>query len=195
MHALTRRTLFAVATSLLANSPWPAPATTLPSTRSLYFYDDVDAHSCLALRLALEHAGLDDDAYNPIEVHIQSNGGSLTAALALCDYIEAYPKPIHTFVEGSVASAASLMAACGSVRYMSKSSTLLLHQPSITLGNTKHNDLQDESYNMQLMYEIMLDMYGRHCTADRSTLRDLIENERVLGAGQAKEYGLVDVIV
>ena len=63
----------------------------------------------LALRLGVEAI--------PIELHIHSGGGDLFAGLAAIDTIQALKSPIHTYVQGSVASAASLMSICGTKRF------------------------------------------------------------------------------
>lgn len=167
---------------------------------SIYFYNEVNQDSCLALRLKLlekESEILETSNQIPINLHIQSNGGSLTASLAICDLIENMKVPVVTHVEGTVASAASLISVCGNLRTMTKSSTLLLHQPSITLGNMKHNDLQDESYNMKLMYDLMLNIYQKHMKSSikRKIIEELIETEKVLTSSQALNYGLIDFII
>ena len=59
----------------------------------------------LALRLKISKV--------PIELHIDSGGGDLFAGLAAVDVIQSLKSPIHTYVEGSAASAATLMSLAG----------------------------------------------------------------------------------
>ena len=174
------------------------PCTASPYTdSSIYFYDDVSTESCLRLKMSIleEEQKCLEGQIDHIDLHIQSHGGSLSAALAVCDTMERCKIPIHTYIEGTVASAASLLSVCGTERYMSKSSTLLLHQPSITLGNLNSDGLQDESYNMQVMYNLMMNVYTKHSTQPPNKLREIIGTERVLTAPEAKKMGLVDIIL
>lgn len=166
---------------------------------SIHFYDDVTKETCLKLTHDLEVARDEIVASGirgmPIHMHIQSGGGSLTAALYVCDVMERFPIPIYTFVEGNAASAASLISVCGDRRYMTKRSTLLVHQASVTLGSTKNDDLQDESYNMRFLTELMMDVYSSHTPLTRDRLESLISNERYIGSSQALEMGIVDEIL
>ncbi len=66
----------------------------------------------------------------PIYLHINSYGGYLDDAWAAVDFIKNSKIPIHTIVEGRVASAASMMSVIGKKRYMSKHSRILIHQLS-----------------------------------------------------------------
>ena len=82
----------------------------------LYLYGEVDSDSCLelsnTLALAEEKCLMEKSesgTSNLIHLHVQSPGGALTPALHVCDVIDSLKVPVHSFVEGTVASAASLI--------------------------------------------------------------------------------------
>ena len=66
----------------------------------------------------------------PINIHIQSGGGSLMNAFYIVDLIQNINSKVNTYVDGYSASAASLMNVVGNKRYMTKNSMMLIHQLS-----------------------------------------------------------------
>lgn len=77
---------------------------------------------------------------------------------------------------------------------MSKRSMLLLHQPSIELGEVRSDVLHDKVYNLDLIYDRMIDLYVKHSHLSVDQVNRLISDERYLTAQEAKNAGLVDVI-
>lgn len=194
---IPRRVAVAGFASTLTNQWVSLPAFAAIPSSDIYFYEEVNTETCLKLKISLleEEARCTEENIDHMNLHIQSDGGSLSAAMAVCDAMERSTIPIHTYVEGTVASAASLLSICGAKRYMTKSSTLLLHQPSITLGSMKHDEFQDESYNMKVMYDLMMNIYVRHSTKSRQVLNAIIDTEKVLTAEEAQKMGFVDTII
>ena len=126
---------------------------------SLHFYGAVSEDSCLELTQALfsldkqaKYQKIDNPALNPvIELHIQSGGGSLMPAFYVCDVIKQLDTPVHTYVDGFVASAASLISVCGEKRFITKYSSMLIHQlKGATSG--KFNEIKDEFSNLGVFY-------------------------------------------
>jgi len=167
----------------------------------VYFYDDIDTDTTLDLKKSLKAEcliseklknDLELDMYPPINLHIQSKGGSVSSALSVCDFMKTSIVPIDTYIDGMVASAASLISVCGKERYMSKNSVMLIHQPSLQLLNTKYSELQDEAYNMKLLLDLMIGVYKRNSKLDEKKIKSLIFDERYLTSIQCIDYGFVD---
>jgi ATP-dependent protease ClpP protease subunit len=175
------------------------------SPPTVYFYDEVTRESVLSLTQALlasERASLALRSSlrlasaPPVHLHVSSGGGSLSAGLLACDVIDRLRCPVYTFVEGSVASAASLISVCGRRRYMTRRSTLLLHQASMEVaGSVRHDELQDESYNMGLLARAMTAVYREHTSLSTRQVERLLADERYLTAREAARLGLVDVVL
>jgi ATP-dependent protease ClpP protease subunit len=64
----------------------------------------------------------------PIVLKIKSPGGEIFAGLAGYNAIKNCRVPIHIYVEGFAASAATLLLAAGKRRVMSRHSFLMIHQ-------------------------------------------------------------------
>ena len=123
--------------------------TTASEDLSIYFYGKVTDETCLQLTQTLKmmdieakHQKVMYPQLEPvIDLHIQSGGGSLMPTLYVCDVIKNSDTPIHTYIDGYCASAASLISVCGSKRYMTRHSALLIHQLSGTAAG-KFNELK-----------------------------------------------------
>ena len=88
----------------------------------------------------------------PIYLHITTNGGDLLAGFFAYDKIKASRVPIHTVIEGGVASAGSIMSIAGTRRYMTPNSHLLIHQLRTGMFGT-YEELVDEN-NIPLWTEL-----------------------------------------
>ena len=86
----------------------------------------------------------------PINLHIQSTGGSLLDSLYISDFINNLKTPINTYVDGYVASAASLISVMGDKRYMTKNSMILILLLA-SGGEGKYQELDDNMKNLQQM--------------------------------------------
>lgn len=143
---------------------------------------------CLGVRFGLTHP-------LPIELHIHSDGGSLFSGFAAADTINSLKTPVHTFVEGAAASAATLMSVCGKRRYVTRSSLMLIHQLSALMVEGTHEQFRDEFTNQELMMTKIKDVYRAHTKLDEETLEDLLKHDLWLDADRCLSLGLVDEIL
>lgn len=82
-------------------------------------------------------------AEKPVELFINSPGGSITAALGLYDVINTLKCPFHTFAVGQCCSAAPLLLACGEngQRWVGENTLFMTHQGSEEISG-KFSDLK-----------------------------------------------------
>ena len=88
----------------------------------------------------------------PIKLLINSGGGSITAGISSMDTILRTQVPVHTYVDGFSASAATFLTVVGEKRYMSRNSYMLIHQLSSNFWG-KYSEFEDEKQNLDLMME------------------------------------------
>ena len=141
----------------------------------------------LSLRLGIKQI--------PIELHIHSGGGDLFSGLAAIDTIQNMKTPIHTYVQGSVASAATLMSVCGSKRFMYKNSVMLIHQISTSMMYGKYHEFLDEIENQNLLMDKVKNIYREKTKIDDETLDQMLQHDLWLSADKCLELGLVDKIL
>ena len=169
---------------------------------SLHFYGSVTEESCLELTQALfsldkqaKYQKIDFPKHQPIiELHIQSGGGALMPAFYVCDVIKNIDTPVHTYVDGYVASAASLISVCGDKRFITKYSSMLIHQlKGATSG--KFNEIKDEFSNLGVFMEKVCDIYTINSNINRTILEDLLSSDIWLDSDICLKYGLADELI
>lgn len=141
----------------------------------------------LALRLKISKV--------PIELHIHSGGGDLFSGLAAVDVIRSLKSPVHTYVEGSAASAATLMSLAGDKRFMYSNSFMLIHQISSLMVHGTHEQFKDEFENQQKLMDKIRQLYIDRSNMSPEQIDEILVRDLWLDADKCLEYGLVDKIV
>jgi ATP-dependent protease ClpP protease subunit len=169
----------------------------------VYFYSPVTEKSSLELirlirRLDIEMSYLASRiglAKNPpIHLYIQSPGGDVFSGLNICDAIERCKTDVYTYVEGSAASAATLISSMGKKRFMTKRSFMLVHQPQI-LWHGKHDEFIDEIENQKNIFSAVKEVYLDKCNISEEELEELLKHELWLPAEKCLELGFIDKII
>lgn len=129
----------------------------------------------------------------PIYLHITTNGGDLLSGFFAYDKIKASRIPIHTVIEGSVASAGSLMSIAGTTRYMTPNSHLLIHQLRTGIIGT-YEELVDEKANCNQFMSKLVSLYYANCNGrlSKTKIRDILKRDIFWDVNTAIKNGLVD---
>lgn len=169
----------------------------------LYFYNDVNTESALVLnktlsdltrQLLIAQITFDLQEKPHIKLHINSDGGEVFGALSIVDRIQSSKVPIHSYAEGLVASASTLISVSCHKRYIRKNTILLIHQVRSWFEGT-YEDFNDEKQNMDLIMKIVKDIYLKHTKFTEEELNTLLKRDIYLNAEDAIKYGLADEIV
>ena len=137
----------------------------------IYFYSEVNRESIYELifliREAQEECLLTQLKMNvddvPIYIHLSSFGGSIFDAFTAIDVIKASKIPIHTIIDGSSASAGTLISVVGKKRFIRPNSYMLIHQLSSGCWG-KYSEIQDEFKNLKDLTKRIKDIYTEHTT-------------------------------
>lgn len=172
------------------------------SNNDIYFYGPITFESCKELQNVL--VTLDNDLQKftmnfntpspPINLHIQTGGGSLMDTFYIVDLIDNLKTPVNTYVDGYVASAGSLLSVIGKKRYMTKNSFILIHQLSSSREGT-FNNLDDNMDNLNKFMDTIRDIYIKHTKIPREKLDEILNHDLWLTSNECLEYGLVDEIL
>jgi ATP-dependent Clp protease protease subunit len=137
---------------------------------------------------------MDSPPYDPIKIFITSPGGDLDSTFLLYDTIKLIKSPVIT-IGDYCASAAAIILAAGSKRYLSPHAKVMLHLPAGQMGgDSKDWDIQHrqmESYRNEVVKLL------RECGATKSheeILND-IDRDYWMDADEACQYGLADEIM
>jgi ATP-dependent Clp protease protease subunit len=155
--------------------------------------DDNVANLITAQLLVLEH----EDPEKPINMYINSPGGSITSLFAVFDVMN-YVKPdVSTICMGFAASAAAVLLAAGTrgKRLALPNSRILIHQPHAQGAQGQATDIaiwaEEILRQRSQLNEILAERTGQPVEKiAKDTDRDYI-----MSSAEAKEYGLIDDII
>ena len=168
----------------------------------IYFYCPVGNYEALEINRLLRRLDVEMKYLSnrleckavPIHLHVHSPGGSIFAGLSIVDSIKACKSEVYTYVDGSAASAATLISSSGKKRFMSKNSFMLLHQPQLEWSG-KLDEFHDEIENQKNLYEKLTMIYLENSKMSQEELDDLLKHELWLSADRCLELGLIDKII
>jgi ATP-dependent Clp protease protease subunit len=127
----------------------------------------------------------------PIYLHINSFGGCIFSAFNAIDYIQASRVPVHTIIEGSTASAGTLISICGTKRYMRPNAHMLIHQLSSECWG-KMAEIEDQYNNLKGLMVRIRTLYKNNTSIPDKELRKLLKKDLWLTSDKCIEYNLVD---
>lgn len=168
----------------------------------VYLWSDITKKSSLDLILGLQklHCSArsstfrDDDS--PIYIHINSNGGDVDAALGVADTMDnmvSNGANIVTIVEGTAASAATLISCAGTTRRIRPNATMRIHNFS-TIVVGKKNDIDEEFENLNKLEEKLVKFYKDRTNMNAAQIKKLFGTEKDLAPKECIKIGLVDAI-
>lgn len=101
-------------------------------TRSVMILGELTEESCTAvISQILEITKEDDEDAEPLQVFLNTYGGSTIAALAVYDVLRCLPCEVVVIVMGACFSAGLILLSAGDIRLAHKHSVLLYHEPII----------------------------------------------------------------
>ena len=131
-----------------------------------------------------------------ISFYINSPGGSVSSTLAIYDTMQFIDCPVSTYCIGMAASGAAVLLAGGSKgrRYALPHSKVMIHQPYGQVGG-QISDIEIQAQEIMANKKDINDILAKHCGQPYEQVARDTERDRYLTAIQAKEYGLVDMVV
>ena len=129
----------------------------------------------------------------PIFLHINSYGGDLFESMAGIDAIINSDIPIHTIIEGTAASAATLLSIVGQKRYITRHSYMLIHQLSSGMWGTME-ELEDDQSNNKALMERLYKLYTEYTDLTKTQLRKILKKDIWWDSDKCIEVGIVDEI-
>jgi ATP-dependent Clp protease, protease subunit len=155
--------------------------------------DDDMASTVTAQLLFLENEAPETD----IQIYINSPGGSLTAALSIYDAMQYVAPKVATLCTGLAASGASLLLAGGDpgMRMSLPHAQILIHQPFTQGIQGQASDIQIHAQEILRQREQLARIYSKHCKRALEEVERNMERDYFMTPEQAKDWGLIDLIV
>jgi ATP-dependent protease ClpP protease subunit len=137
---------------------------------------------------------LDLDQPPTLKIFINSGGGSVVSGISSMDTILRAKVPVHTYVDGFCASAATFMSVVGNFRFMSRNSYMLIHQLSTQFWG-KYSEFEDEKQNLDLMMTTIKNVYKKYTKVPMKKLDEILKHDLMWDAETCLKYGLIDEII
>jgi ATP-dependent Clp protease, protease subunit len=155
--------------------------------------DDIIANLVVAQMLFLES----EDPDREISLYINSPGGAVTAGMAIYDTMQFVRCPVTTFCIGQCASMAAVLLAAGTKgrRFALPNSRILIHQPSAGGISGQATDIKIQAEEILRLRERLNEILAFHTGQTVETIERDVERDRIMGAMQAKEYGIIDQVI
>lgn len=154
----------------------------------VYVYDVIGDWGVSAGDIVAELRAIGD---LPIDLHINSEGGSVFDGLAIYNALRNHSKPVTAYVDALAASAASFIAMAANHIVIAKNASMMIHDAiGFAFGNAADMralaDLLDESS------ETIAEIYDDHAGGGVSHWRDLMRAETWFRGQAAIDAGLAD---
>jgi ATP-dependent Clp protease, protease subunit len=154
--------------------------------------DDTIANLVSAQLLHLESENPDQD----VSIYINSPGGEITGLFAIYDTMQFIKPDVSTICLGQAASAAAVILASGTPgkRYILPHSRVLIHQPH---GGAQGQavDIEIQAKEIVRMREALDEILAHHTGQEVAKVAKDTDRDFILGAAEAKEYGIVDEVI
>jgi len=167
----------------------------------IYFYAPVNDKTALALNMTINEVTnkvmkncVDFETCPNIYLHINSGGGEVNAALSTVDTIRNNKIPIVSVIEGSAASAATLISMVCHERHIHKHAMMLIHQISGGFWG-KMEEFKDEMKNMKQTMKIIMKIYKKYGKIPDEKLSELLKKDIWWKSKKCLKMGLVDKVI
>ena len=132
---------------------------------------------------------LDEVSPKPLDLRIDSSGGDVFDAFAICSAIQNYPAQVTAYVDGIAASAASYVAVVCDEVVMRDYAYLMIHcASSYACGNAR--SLEDTAARLRNIDANLAAIYAKRSNLDVETVIDYMADETWFTASEAHEVGL-----
>ena len=154
--------------------------------------EDNMANSIIAQLLFLDS----EDHNKPIQMYINSPGGSVTAGMGIYDTMQHIKAPVHTTVLGLAASMGSILLIGGEIghRYALPNSEVLIHQP---LGGAQGQatEIEIAAEHIKKTRTKLNTLIAERTGQKLSKVKKDTDRDNWLTAEESLAYGLVDSIL
>lgn len=129
-----------------------------------------------------------------ITVGINSYGGDVAQGLAIYNALKRSPAQVTTRCDGFACSAASVVFAAGDSRIMYDSSLVMIHN-AWTWAEGDANTMRDVADRLDKVTEPSIKVYKSVMDLTEDEIREMMDKETWITAGEALEYGLATSII
>ena len=137
-----------------------------------------------------------EDPTEPIQMYINSPGGSVTAGLGIYDTMQYINPEVHTWCVGMAASMAAVLLAAGEKghRHVLPHARLLIHQPWSSGISGQATDLKIQAEEILRTRDSLNLILAQHTGQPLERIVNDTDRDYYMSPVEAKEYGIVDIV-
>jgi ATP-dependent Clp protease protease subunit len=137
-----------------------------------------------------------EDPNQPINMYINSPGGSIYAGLAIYDTMQMISAPVATYAVGVTASMATVLLAAGTKgkRYALPHATIHMH-PASSGAQGYTEDMRIAVREQERVQTQLFHLVGKHSGHTWKEIEEEFTRDRYMNAIEAKKFGLVDHVL
>jgi ATP-dependent Clp protease protease subunit len=155
-------------------------------------YDEISS-LLIAQMIFLESEDPDKD----IMMYINSPGGSVTAGFAIYDTMQYLRPDVSTLCVGLAASMGQFLLTGGAAgkRIALPNAKIMMHQPHVSGLQGQTTDILIQAKEMEKTRQSLYTLISKHSGQPYDKIERDAERDKFMDAEEAKEYGLIDVIL
>ncbi|KAI6654827.1 ATP-dependent Clp protease, proteolytic subunit [Oopsacas minuta] len=131
----------------------------------------------------------------PINMYINSPGGSVTAGLAIYDAMQYINAPVYTWCIGQAASMGAIILSAGEKghRHSLPHARIMVHQPSgQAVGQA--SDIRLQADEIIRLRQDLNEILSKHTGKSIEEIEPAVERDKFMSATEAKEFGIIDIV-
>ncbi len=130
---------------------------------------------------------------DPIELHIDSQGGDVFAGLSIYNMLQR--REVKVYVDGLAGSIASVIALSGDERpQISETGTFAIHNALINQTQGNHHELRQVANSLEKFSEIVASVYEKKTELELEEVKELMNTESIFTAKEAVQLGFAKEI-
>jgi len=161
--------------------------------RNIFLFENFTIH--MAKSIVQELIRLDMISQEPINVIINSYGGSVVALNSILDGFNIVQSQINTVVMGDADSAGALLFSAGDRRYVGEHSRIMIHEVSAEAWGG-FRDMENQMDQIRKVNERMLEVLAKNTGRSKEELKEVMFKSDVwMTPQQAITFGIADDIL
>ena len=165
----------------------------------IYFNNDINMDTAFELNKELRDVEIKiktlcasmNTPIKPIYLHLTTDGGLIHAAMSIIDCIKTLTIPVHTVIDGFVASAGTLISLAGEKRYMGKNAYMLIHELRGGIWG-KMTEIDEEYSNLKKIMTHIIKIYTKRTNIKKKELEQILKKDVIWNLKDCLDKGLID---
>jgi ATP-dependent Clp protease protease subunit len=140
------------------------------------------------------HAAIKANANKPLDIRVNSPGGSVFEASAMLQMLDEHKKPVTAIVDGVAASAATMILMGANKIRVASNALLMIHEASWGFYG-RASELRSMADTLDKMNDSLVASYRRKSPLSEADLRQKMADETWMNGKEAVEFGFANEVM